>query len=337
MTTPAQRQLILAFRAELARMEPEMRRAYARAWQWLQVRMTEEVMLARLQRGLPLTDLIPYAILDRAFAPVQSALQRGEAIGFTTQTRLLTRGGAEQTMVGVRFDSLSQRVLAAAKTLDAKILATAKAEVRESVRQFVQAGLEAGRNPRDIARTMREVVGLAPNHEEHIRNYRRKLTEIGNTSTKMPSNELRDKRFDATLKKAIRDNAPLSSARIDAQVAAYTRKYTAWHAETVARTATLNAFRQGQATAIDAMVDFGLVERVDMFKAWTTVGDDRVREEHVDMEGETVPLDQPFSNGLYEPNEWNCRCVVTYDFRPAGSRSRDESIAIMRQRGRLAA
>ena len=330
-----QRQLVAAIRADLARMDPAMRRAYARSWLALQSQMTESVMLARLQSGVPLADLIPQRIMDRAFAPVQTELRTDASKGFDRQMKLLTRNGAEDLVLGIGFDSLSPNVVEATKKLDDFILTNAKAEVRESVRQFVEAGITAGKNPRAIARGMREVVGLAPIHEVHIRNFRAKLEAIG-TGGKMPENELRDKRFDATLKRALKDKATLSQGQIDTMVAAYTRKYTAWHAEVVARTATLNAFRSGQAAATEKMVELGLVKRQDMVKIWTTVRDDRVRPEHVAMEGEEVPLDKPFSNGLMIPSEWNCRCVITYDFRPPGTRSRAEAIEIMRKRGTLA-
>jgi len=334
--TASQRELIAAFRRDVARIDPSMRRAYSRSWGWLQSQMTEATMLARLQSGVPLTDLIPKSILDRAFAPVATELRTGAERGFATGVKHLTRTNPGDMTLGISFNTLSPSVLQGIATLDANILKNAKAETRESVRQFVEAGLKDGLNPRDIARGMREVVGLAPNHEEHIRNFRRKLGGIGNGRKTLPSNTLRDKRFDATLSKAIRDKVPLTVKQIDAMVAAYTRKYTAWHAEVVARTATLNAFRAGHAASVEASIDLGLVSRGDMVKVWTTVGDDRVREEHAEMEGEEVPLDQPFSNGLMVPSEWNCRCIVTYDFRPPGSRSRAEAIEIMRQRGTLA-
>lgn len=47
-------------------------------------------------------------------------------------------------------------------------------------------------------------------------------------------------------------------------------------------------------------------------KEWGTAGDDRVRDEHQDMEGEQVGLNESFSNGLLFPSEPNCRCRVRY-------------------------
>lgn len=47
-------------------------------------------------------------------------------------------------------------------------------------------------------------------------------------------------------------------------------------------------------------------------KTWLTSRDERVRDEHVAMEGETVGLNDNFSNGLEFPSEPMCRCVLTF-------------------------
>lgn len=54
-------------------------------------------------------------------------------------------------------------------------------------------------------------------------------------------------------------------------------------------------------------------------KTWITSRDGLVRDIHAAMEGETVPLDETFSNGLEHPGDWggpiaqiaNCRCAMT--------------------------
>lgn len=48
---------------------------------------------------------------------------------------------------------------------------------------------------------------------------------------------------------------------------------------------------------------------------YTTVGDDRVRPEHEELEGITLPKDHPFWEKYWPPNGWNCRCqaIAIYD------------------------
>jgi SPP1 gp7 family putative phage head morphogenesis protein len=43
---------------------------------------------------------------------------------------------------------------------------------------------------------------------------------------------------------------------------------------------------------------------------YVTVGDDRVRPEHVGWEGVTLPKDDPFWATHWPPNGWGCRCAV---------------------------
>lgn len=47
-------------------------------------------------------------------------------------------------------------------------------------------------------------------------------------------------------------------------------------------------------------------------KTWLSSRDDRVRDAHVVMDGETVDLNEDFSNGLQHPSEPMCRCALTF-------------------------
>lgn len=82
-----------------------------------------------------------------------------------------------------------------------------------------------------------------------------------------------------------------------------------------ARTAVTSAENRGRIDGMKAVdEECGLVYE----KRWIATNDSRTRESHVDIDGETVPLDEPFSNGLMypadpdgEPEEvFNCRCTM---------------------------
>ncbi len=76
--------------------------------------------------------------------------------------------------------------------------------------------------------------------------------------------------------------------------------------------ATLIARTMSTASANGGAVWTVRAARVQVDKSWTTQGDDRVRTEHNDMEGETVGRDDVFTNGLDFPSEPNCRCTVIF-------------------------
>jgi len=84
--------------------------------------------------------------------------------------------------------------------------------------------------------------------------------------------------------------------------------------ETIARTEMHAAMNYGQ---VEAAASSGL----KLVKTWTASLDDRTRQGHIDADGQTVPLDEPFSVGgelVMHPGEGsadnaiNCRCVCTF-------------------------
>jgi SPP1 gp7 family putative phage head morphogenesis protein len=49
---------------------------------------------------------------------------------------------------------------------------------------------------------------------------------------------------------------------------------------------------------------------------YVTVGDDRVREEHEELDGIIRKKDDPIWNTIWAPNGWNCRCQVLAIYEP---------------------
>lgn len=57
-------------------------------------------------------------------------------------------------------------------------------------------------------------------------------------------------------------------------------------------------------------VDIQEAKETHPFLRYDTVGDDRVRQAHRELEGVTKPIDDSFWDTWYPPNGWNCRCDV---------------------------
>lgn len=68
------------------------------------------------------------------------------------------------------------------------------------------------------------------------------------------------------------------------------------------------ATRTGQAAANYTR----LMGNIDIFPYWkySTIGDGRVRDSHLALEGVTLRADDPLWQKLFPPNGWNCRCSV---------------------------
>ena len=83
-------------------------------------------------------------------------------------------------------------------------------------------------------------------------------------------------------------------------------EFSTYRSDMVARTEATSANAKGN---IEGFRQSGVANA----KEWINSGDDRVRDEHEDgigVGGEIVELDADFSNGLGEPGEPNCRCVI---------------------------
>lgn len=258
-----------------------------------------------------INELLNDKALDDAFAPLRVLVDRS----VMDAGRLASRD-LPSPLRGQVFDVLNPKVIEAARALDTRVIQGLKDEVRETVRQHVIAGLEEGVGPRVIARGIRDVVALAPNQEAAVRNFRRMLTEGDSEAL---TRKLRDRRFDRTVEKAFAGEG-LSEAKIESMTDAYRRRMVAMNAETQSRTAALDAQRAGQRASWEEAITRGAVERGTLFKTWVTVHDDRVRPEHVAMDGQRVPFDATYSNGDMVPgaSDYNCRCFERVSIvRPA--------------------
>lgn len=259
------------------------------------------------------TEALTEQVLHRAFFPVREKIRTSTYQSFRYTVRELPKSGRVDGQIAVAFDHLDPVVIKGIRTLETKVVATLQGDTRETVRAFVENGLRDGKNPVVIAKDIRGVVGLAPNQERAVANFRASLE--GTSGTSPLSYKLRDKRFDKSVKKG-----ELTPEQIDRMTEAYQKKMTAHHAETVARTAAIDAQKLGQRLAWEDSIKKGVVDRDKLYKRWVGVMDDRERPSHKKMEGNTVHFDQPFSNGQMIPGdgEWNCRCIARYTIgRPA--------------------
>jgi hypothetical protein len=211
----------------------------------------------------------------------------------------------------VEFGVLNPLVSEAAQKLDTRVIQGIRDEIRESVRQAATEGLKEGVHPREVARRVRDAIGLAPNQERAVANFRRML-EQGDAEAF--TRTLRDRRFDRTLRKAF-DGDGLSAAQIDKMAETYRKRFIAHNAETHARTIALDAQKHAQGLAWEDAIRRGVVNAEDLVDTWVAVGgpggDGRNRPEHLAMHGEQVPFGSPFSNGQMIPGEtdYNCRCL----------------------------
>lgn len=205
----------------------------------------------------------------------------------------------------------------------------------------VSSGLQAGRSPRQIAldlagrvskQTGRRTggsVGLPGNFAQYVADARTQLRSGDPEQLrKYLTRTRRDKRFDSMVKRALKTGSPVASADADRIAGRYADRLLQTHAQMIARTEALESFSAGRDRVYEQLVERGL-PREAIVKDWETRRDEKVRNSHAGMQGQTRALGDPFSTNsgalLRYPGDrglgagWdetaNCRCQARYTIR----------------------
>jgi len=192
---------------------------------------------------------------------------------------------------------------------------------RLTVRDALAEALQSGLGPIQAAREFRDSIGLTQHQRRSVANYRR-LLEAGDVAAL--ERDLRDRRFDSSVRRALRDGEPLGAERIRRMVARYRERFLQYRAEVIARTESLRVLHQAREEALSQIVEDielppGAVRRV-----WASTRDKRVRDTHRAMDGQVRAMNEPFDSPsgarLPTPGDGslgappgeliNCRCVV---------------------------
>jgi hypothetical protein len=310
--TPAEAVFWRRLMRRVALLEPDMVRPVFKALEILrgvvsEASFTRLIVAGDTEGALALLD---DAIKAGALSPVSAEVARQTQGAVATFGKVLPLPASETA--GIVFNVLNPRMVDAVRALDTKVVQVLTDDVKATVRQVTERGIRAGVNPRETARSLRDVIGLGPTQEKEVDNFRAALE--GRDGRNPFDYAKRDRRFDASIRKGT-----LTPAQIDKQVDIYRKRRIALNAETVARTAALDAQKAGQRMAWESAIERGIVERGDLLKRWAGTLDSRERQSHLDMEGETVGCDDLFSNGQLVPGdtEYNCRCLAVYFVRRA--------------------
>lgn len=287
------------------RLSPDLAERQFRAWRIIRDSLNERELIEAINAGFIdtlLDRVLGDDVLDPAFAGLRQRLDRG----VMDMSQTIAMNDLPGRMRG-DVDVLNPEAVQAARALDTEVVSRLKGEVRDTFRQHVAAGIREGKAPQTIARGAKDMLGLAPNQEEAVRNFR-SMIEAGDAEAL--TRKLRDRRFDPTLKKVFAGEKSLSKSQANRMVDAYRRRMISFNANTHARTAAVDAHKAGQRIAWEDAIRRDVVDRSRLKREWVNVGDSKVRPEHREVNGEVVGFDEPFSTGELIPGEstFNCRC-----------------------------
>lgn len=226
--------------------------------------------------------------------------------------------------VTISFNEVNERAVAIMQRNRLRLVTAFTAEQQRATRAALEAGVRDGVNPREMARRFRASIGLTERQQQAVDNYRRLLTQ---GRAEALARELRDRRFDPTIGRAVRGEIELTDAQINRMVGRYRERFLQYRAETIARTESLRAVNEGTREMYEQAFEDGVLRPDEVKRTWVTAGDERVRTSHVFLDGQSRAPDEPFESGIAQlmfpgdpsapPEETvNCRCALATRLEP---------------------
>jgi hypothetical protein len=290
--------------ALLKLLVPEIQTAFLEAM----AAISDGVVLAEITAAIEVGDYSKVYALLNITNPVFRPLTRGlqDAFERLADARVAEFPARLETPVGsikFRFDVRNERAETWLKQQSSDLVTRISDDVRNNIRNVMTDAIARGQNPRQTAldivgridpatgKRVGGIVGLTKNQERWAASARRKLESGDETYFDMA---LRDKRFDATVRKAFTSGKPLPVDTVQKLVTRYKDNALRYRGEQIAITETIAALNKAEDESIRQAVASGAIRAQDVRREWDDVGDTHTRHTHRQMRGQTVGLDEPF-------------------------------------------
>lgn len=233
-----------------------------------------------------LADLIEAGREDEAIERLKDAAER---LGTASNISFITTGQStaeflSRAAVGrIVFDVVNDLAVAAMQANRLELVREFTAEQRQATQVAILTGVEGGLNPRAQARNFRQSIGLTTRQWQAVTNYRRALEAVGTDDRAFAdalTRDLRDKRFDRSVRAAIAANKALPQDRIDRMVERYVERFIKYRSEVIGRTEALRAVHQGNEEAYRQAIAAGVLDPEQIRRKWQTRLDGRERDTH---------------------------------------------------------
>lgn len=296
-----------AFLAKLDEVSPQLAKAFRQAINDMtsaaQIGLVEDA-IARgdAEEVLRLLNMRSesFSAFDRM---LDNAFYQGGVYQMSRLPKRISTGSQAGPLI-IRFNGRNPRAETWAKTRAAELIGEIVDDQRLLITQAVAEGLSAGRNPRatalEIAGRMnagRRRGGIVGLHSTQADAVARMRTELADPSQMRGyfQRARRDKRFDPTVRRALREGRALSRADIDKISGRYADRLLALRGEMIARTETQAALSAGRMEGLEQLIETGAVPREAVKVKWDATGDGRTRPDHMAMEGQEVTLGEAFT------------------------------------------
>lgn len=244
---------------------------------------------------------------EAAYGPVLDVLDRAYGEGGQAAMDLLPRRRPNGAALVLRFDIRNPTAAAWLREYGAAFVRQVVEDQRVAIRSALVAGMGAGANPRTVALDIigrvnrvtgeREggIIGLTSTQEGYVRAAQAELSSGNPVQLRAYLQRTRrDRRFDRSVAKAIRERRPLPAELIEKATSRYKARLLDLRGETIGRTEALTALNASQHEALRQSVEGGALKRNQVRRVWRTAVDRRVRHTHAALHGDTAGLEEAF-------------------------------------------
>ena len=233
-------------------------------------------------------DKIVNMVTDEPWLEMQRELQE-ELLGELNDAgKRVKLPAIQKASIGYSFDATRPEAAAWANVEGGKLVSEIISSQRDVIKDYASRANMGEFTPREVARGLRDVVGLTTQQSGWVRNFRD--NEINRI---MATGKTFDQAFTASEKATDR----------------YHNKIHKYRTETIARTEILRASNEGRRQAWDQGVDEGFIDPDTTLKEWSTELDGRECEICAPLDGTQVKFNEEFPEGD-PPIHPNCRCDV---------------------------
>lgn len=322
----------------LGQFEPQIAQAFYEAVQDVTENVDFGRLVAALERGDLEDAMAALHLSPAAYARLEEAIRNAYlTAGDRTVVEIPRLLDGQGNAVVVRFDRRNYRAVAWLRDHSSAAVTRILEDQRSAIRTALASGMQEGVNPRTsaldiVGRTDRMsnqrsggIIGLTEQQAEFAETAK---IELRSGDPALLGNYLertrRDKRFDSTVRKAIKAEQPVPADVAAKAVAAYKRRLLELRGQTIARTEAMTALQSAKHQAYQQLVDDGSVDEADIERQWVDSHDFRVRHTHRGLNGQRRQLNQAFVSPsgarLMYPGDprapaaerIGCRCDVIY-------------------------
>lgn len=334
------------------RFEPRVAAAFRECIDAIRSGVVLNTVVEALERGDIAAAVRAIQIEPEAFTALEIALQEAFNAGGVNMVQSLPQlidpaGNRVLFQFGVR-NIMAETML---RNISSELVTRITEDQREALRIAFEAGLQRGQNPRVTAldvvgrqsritgRREGGVIGLTSRQVELVEKYRGMLLS-GNVEGMKAYLTLRtrDRRFDRTVSKAIREGQPVPADMVGKITARLWDKNLKLRGDTIAIEETRAALFGARDVAIRQQIESGKIQAQDVTKHWMHSASEDPRIQHIEMasryKAEGIPIDQPFvatdgtlimyphAPSVPARHKIGCKCRLRYeiDYIAAGLR-----------------